>query len=134
MENRETLIKAFYKHIENEEYSELQKYCHEDFVFYPQMDTPFYGIEGLEKSEGKNFAPFPGFSMPVKEIILDDNDRAAVYLVFEGKHSGAPFNGIEPTGKKVKFSLMMLLKFKDNKIIEKHSHVNIQDIINQLEN
>ncbi|MCD8827231.1 MULTISPECIES: ester cyclase [Staphylococcus] len=132
MENREEMIKGFYKLIENENYDELKEFCHKDFVFYPQIDTPFYGIEGLKASERKNFSSFPGFKMPVKEIILDNSDKAAVYLTFEGKHTGTPFNGINPTGKFVKFSLMMLLKFKDNKIIEKRSHVDVNDIIKQI--
>lgn len=132
MKNREEMIKTFYKLIENENYDELKPFCHEDSVFYPQMDTPFYGVKGLKDSEGKNFAPFPDFKMPVKEIILDNSDKAAVYLNFEGTHTGAPFNGINPTGKSVKFSLMMLLKFKDNKIIEKRSHVDVNDIIKQI--
>lgn len=57
--------------------------------------------------------------MPVKEIILDNSDRDVVYFIFEGKDTGTPFNGISTTGKFIKFSLMMLLKFKDNKIIKK---------------
>nr|WP_248827326.1 hypothetical protein [Staphylococcus succinus] len=40
----------------------------------------------MKDSEDKNFAPFPDFKMPVKEIILDNNDSAAVYLNFEGTH------------------------------------------------
>ncbi|GGB88221.1 ester cyclase [Staphylococcus nepalensis] len=119
MKNRKELIKAFYKLIENEDYEELKTFCHDDFVFYPQIDTPYYGVEGLKVSEGKNFAAFPDFKMPVKEIILGNNNSAAVYLTFEGKHTGTPFNGVRPNGKHVRFSLMMLLKFKDNKIVEK---------------
>lgn len=41
--------------------------------------------------------------MPVKEIILDNSDRTSVYLIFEGKHTGIPFNGINTTGKFVEF-------------------------------
>lgn len=132
MKDRKIFIEYFYKMIEKEEYDQLNDFCHEDFVFYPQIDTPFYGVEGLKASEAKNFAPFPGFKMPVKEILLDGNDRAAVYLIFEGTHTGESFNGIKPTGKNVRFSLMMLLKFKDNKIIEKRSHVDVNDIIKQI--
>ena len=44
MKNRKELIKAFYKLIENEDYEELKTFCHDDYVFYPQIDTPYYGV------------------------------------------------------------------------------------------
>ena len=40
---------------------------------------------------------------------------------------------IQPTGKKVRFSLMMLLTIKDDKIFEKRAHFNEADIMKQLQ-
>lgn len=55
----------------------------------------------------------------------------ATYLEFTGIHTGK-YLGIEPTNKEVHFSLMMFLRIKDGKIIEKRSHVDVNDVINQL--
>ncbi|EGR09759.1 ester cyclase-like protein [Vibrio cholerae HE48] len=42
-------------------------------------------------------------------------------------------HNLQPTGKKVRFSLMMQLKIKDGKIIEKRAHFNEVDIMKQLQ-
>jgi predicted ester cyclase len=42
------------------------------------------------------------------------------------------FDGIEPKGTRVRFSLMMLLAIADGKIIEKRAHFDRMDIRKQL--
>lgn len=130
LEYNKKLVRNFYEAIGNEDYDSLYEFCHEDFVFYPQINTPFLGVKGLIESEKKNFDAFNDFKMPIKELIAE-GDLVAAYMEFTGTHTGKYF-GIEPTYKKVHFSLMMLLKIKDNKIIEKRSHVDMNDIIKQL--
>lgn len=129
-ENKE-LVRRFYEAIQQENYKALNEFCHKDFVFYPQIDMPFSGVEGLVESEKKNFDAFPGFKMPIKAMAAE-GDQVAAYFVFEGPHTGIPFAGISATGKHVKFSLMMLLGIQDGKIIEKRSHVDVNDILKQL--
>ncbi|HZH60344.1 MAG TPA: ester cyclase [Metabacillus sp.] len=130
-ETNKELVRRFYEKIQDEDYEALKEFAHKDFVFYPQLDTPFYGAEGLAESEKKNFDAFPGFKMPIKAILAED-DQVAVYFIFEGKHTGIPFLGVPATGKDVRFSLMMLLRIADGKIIEKRSHVDLHDILRQL--
>ena len=69
--------------------------------------------------------------MPVQSVFAEGN-QVAVYLIFEGRHAGIPFMGVQATGKDVRFSLMMLLRIADEKIIEKRSHVDVHDIIRQI--
>lgn len=131
VEENKQLVRRFYETVEKEDYEALKEFAHKDFVFYPQIDTPFYGAEGLAESEKKNFEAFPGFKMPIQAIMGED-DQVAVYLIFEGTHTGIPFRGVPATGKKVRFSLMMMLRIADGKIIEKRSHVDVNDILRQL--
>jgi predicted ester cyclase len=55
-----------------------------------------------------------------------------VYFIFEGVHTGIPFLSVPATGKRIRFSLIMLLRIEDGKIIEKRSHVDVHDILRQL--
>ncbi|MGG0381697.1 ester cyclase [Priestia filamentosa] len=130
-EANKELVCRFFETIEQENYEALTEFCHPDFVFYPQIDTPFPGVEGLVESEKKNFDAFPGFKMPIKSIFAE-GDQVAVYFIFEGKHTGIPFRGVPSTGKDVRFSLMILLRIQDGKIIEQRSHVDVNDIIRQI--
>jgi predicted ester cyclase len=131
VEANKVLVRRFYETIEQENYDALQDFCHENFEFFPQVDIPFHGVEGLIESEKKNFKAFPGFKMPIKAIMAE-GDQVSVYLEFEGSHTGTPFFGIPATGSPVRFSLMMLLRIEDGKIIEKRSHVDVNDILRQL--
>jgi predicted ester cyclase len=45
--------------------------------------------------------------MPIKTIMAV-GDQKAVYLIFEGTHTGTPNHGVPETKKTVKFSLIML--------------------------
>ena len=69
LEANKELVRRFFETIEEENYDALRDFCHEDYVFYPQVDTPFSGVEGLIESEKKNFDAFPGFKMPIVEMV-----------------------------------------------------------------
>ncbi|AJC24970.1 MULTISPECIES: ester cyclase [Bacillus] len=131
VENNKELVRRYFETIEQEKYDALKDFCHKDFVFYPQVDTPYPGVEGLIESEKKNFDAFPDFKMPIKAMAAE-GDLVAAYFIFEGRHTGIPFAGVPATGKSVKFSLMMLLRIVDGKIIEHRSHVDVHDILRQL--
>ncbi|MEC0493269.1 hypothetical protein ACSYGW_14320 [Bacillus glycinifermentans] len=45
LENNKELVRRFFETIEQEKYDDLKDFCHKDFVFYPQLDTPFPGVE-----------------------------------------------------------------------------------------
>lgn len=130
LESNKELVRHFYDAIGREDYEKLTVFCHEDFIFYSQVDTPRHGVAGLVESEKKNFDAFKDFKMPIKELIAE-GDMVAAFMEFTGTHTGT-FHGIAPTGKKVHFSLMMFLRIKDNKIVEKRSHVDVSDICRQL--
>lgn len=131
VEANKELVYRFYEAIQQGNYEALKELCHKDFVFYPQVDTPFHGVGGLIESEKKNFDATPNFKMPLKTMIAEGNQVAA-YFIFEGTHTGSDLFGIPATGKNVKFSLMMLLQIKDGKIIEKRAHFDRYDILNQI--
>lgn len=41
VETNKEFVRRFYEAIEQENYEALKDFCHQDFVFYPQVDTPF---------------------------------------------------------------------------------------------
>ena len=129
-EANKEVVRAFYDAINRRDFGALSAYCHEDFVFYHQMDTPHVGVEGFIASEKKNFNAFGDWQMPIRDIIAE-GDKVAAYLVFEGTHVGE-HQGIAPTGNRLRFSLLMRLTVRDGKMIEKRAHFNRLDIMNQL--
>ncbi len=123
-------MRAFYDAINRGDYDALGQYCHDGFVFYHQIDTPRPGVAGFVASEEKNFAAFDDWQMPVRELV-EDGDRVAAYLVFEGTHA-RELVGVAPRGNRIRFSLLMLLTLKGGKIVEKRAHFDRADIRQQL--
>lgn len=82
VEANKELVRRFYEMIEQENYEELKDFCHKDFVFYPQVDTPFRGVEGLIESEKKNFDAFPDFKMPIKAMVAEGDQTPSFMRAF----------------------------------------------------
>jgi predicted ester cyclase len=104
---------------------------HEDFVFYSQIDTPKPGVQGLLESEKPSFDAFDSFIFPIDQLVAE-GDKVAVYMRFGGKGYRTASFGVEPRGQNVRISLMMMLTFKDGKIIEKRAHFDTGDVMRQL--
>lgn len=124
------LVKAFYEAIEANDYDAVAAMCHEQFTFYSQLDTPL-DLNGFLAQEKGNMDGYPGFTFRLHDVFAD-GDKVACYMIFEGIHS-ALMHDIQPTHKKVRFSLMMLLTVRDGKLIEKRAHFNEADIMKQLQ-
>jgi predicted ester cyclase len=123
------VVTEFYRLIEANEYGKLKAFCHPDFVFYSQVDTPL-DADGFIEQEKGHMDAFPGFTMRIHDIFAE-GDKVACYLIFEGVHA-KEFLGVAPTNKKVRFSLMFMITLKDGKYIEKRAHYNTSDILKQL--
>ena len=131
VEANKNLVKRFYEAIERLDFDALNDMVHRDFVFYPQVDTPFPGVAGLVQSEKKSFEAFESFRFPVARMVAE-GDLVAAYMYFEGRNHNAEIIGIPPTGRDVRISLLHLLTIKDGKILEKRAHFDMGDIRRQL--
>ena len=131
VEANKELVKRFYEAIERLEFDALNSMVHKDFVFYPQVDTPFPGVAGLVQSEKKSFEAFESFTFRLVTMIAE-GDKVAAYMYFEGKNHCAEVNDIPPTGKNVRISLLHMLTIKDGKIVEKRAHFDMGDVRRQL--
>ena len=130
VEANKELVRTFYAAVEREDYAAAASCCHEHFIFYTQADTPIPGTAGFIQSEKKNFDAFNGFTFKIQSL-LAEGDQVAAYMMFDGRQTGV-FEGLEPKGARVRFSLMMLLTIADGKIIEKRAHFDRMDIRKQL--
>lgn len=123
-------VAEFYGAIDAGDFEGIAAYCHDDFVFFPQIDTPFRGVDGFVASEKHKFEAFDEWQMRIEQLVAE-GDKVAAYLVFEGIHA-REFGGIAPSGNKVRISLLMLLTMRDGLIIEKRAHFDPRDVARQM--
>lgn len=123
IETNKAVVSGFYEALGRGDFAALGQYCHDDFVFYSQIDTPKPGVDGFIASEKAFFDECIDWRMPIRHMVAE-GDTVAAYLVFEGVYA--------PTRKHLHFSLLMLLTMKDGKIIEKRAHFDVLDITKQM--
>ena len=122
-DTNKAVVSAFYAALERGDFAALGQYCHKDFVFYSQVDTPKPGVDGFIASERAFFEECVDWKMPIHHMIAE-GDTVAAYLVFEGTYA--------PTQRQLRFSLFMLLTLKDGLLIEKRAHFDPLEIGQQM--
>jgi len=74
---------------------------------------------------------FSDYCLEMPLIIMEDDD-AAVRMVMTGTHT-APFQGISPTGRKVRWEVLAHIKFKDGLIEEQETFRDWMELMSQLQ-
>jgi len=85
------------------------------------------GFKGFFKSLG---AAFPDAGIEVEHVVQDE-DNVAIAYTLTGTHDGE-FQGVAPTGKKIKVRGMQIARFEDGKIIERWGATDELSIMRQL--
>jgi steroid delta-isomerase-like uncharacterized protein len=98
-------------------------------LFYPGVDKP------MEYEAAKAVLPsirdgFPDLHFQIENIIAED-DRVVCRLNMEGTHRGE-FQGMAPTGKRIKLSCLAELRFRDGKIVEDRPYFDRLHMMEQL--
>lgn len=129
LEDNRNLVLDFYSALKREDYEAAARLCHEDFVFYNQVDTPHLGIEGFLAAEKRNLDAFEGYSTTIETTA--EEDRVVAYVVFEGNQSKDIY-GIPTEGAHLRMSMCNLFRIREGTIAEKRAHFDRLDHIEQL--
>jgi len=106
-----------------------------DENFHPNHSSPNApnlppGSEGTKMIVGMMRSGFSDFHMEITHMVAED-DRVAARFVETGTHDGE-FFGIPPTGKKVSFTEIGILRVADGKIVETWYDVDMLGLMGQL--
>lgn len=94
-----------------------------------QVDTT--APEGVREFLTGIFAPFPDFAFNVVETTVQD-DRAAVRWTATGTFTGAPFQGVDPTGAKLALEGVDVLIVRDGLVVENNAFADGMTVARQL--
>jgi predicted ester cyclase len=83
----------------------------------PYTPEPIRGIEGFREMIGGLRASFPDLRIVEEEMIGEGEVVAARWLA-SGTHSGAPFAGLEPSGRRFEISGMSFYRVRGGRIVE----------------
>ena len=114
--------------------SEIPNIYTEDFVVHwSKVNKAFdsFGHDGIRKAIEETLIAFPDWFENVVDIIAE-NDRVVTRYVSTGTHSG-PYQGIQPTGKKIKVEEISIFRLKENKVAEQWCLADDLALLKQLQ-
>ena len=97
--------------------NEIPNIYTEDFVVHwskVNKESTSFGHDGIRKVIQETLIAFPDWFEDVVDIIAE-NDRVVTRYVSTGTHSG-PYQGIQPTGKKIKVDEISIFRLKENRV------------------
>jgi predicted ester cyclase len=106
-----------------------------DEVFHPEASSPSApglppGGAGVKVIAGMFRNAFPDYHMEITHIVAEA-DRVAARFWQSGTHEGE-LMGIAPTGKKVAWSEIGILRIADGKVVESWYDVDMMGLMSQL--
>jgi steroid delta-isomerase-like uncharacterized protein len=90
----------------------------------------FNGKEGLKQFYSMLWQAFPDLRVSIDDMIEED-DKVSVRFTTSGTHKGE-FLGLKPTDKQISFDSITILKFANNKIVERWQCTNEIAMLKQL--
>jgi predicted ester cyclase len=110
----------------NEDY--LDEYFDPDVIFHGA--TGDMDIDQFKAFHHQVLTAFPGAVMKAEDIMVS-GDKAITRWRMTGNHQG-PFLGIQPTGKDIAVTGILISRFKNGKVVEEWEEANIAGLMQQL--
>ncbi len=89
------------------------------------------GVEGAKTFLNMNYAAFPWSNYDIQHVIVDGDLATAVFTI-EGEHTGAPFFGTPPSGKRFKVQCIEIERVPSDRFIEHWGGMDFQQLSAQL--
>lgn len=109
----------------------LDKFLADDYVEHdPSVEDEFQGRETYRKNVRNFRSAFPDLTV-TNEDVLVDGDKLVARQTFGGTHRGE-FMGIEPTGKEVESTSIVICRFENDRIAETWVTTDVFGLLEQL--
>lgn len=128
-EQNKALVSQFLKGLD-ERLSIIDEVCASQVVAHIPGGIQPIDREGFRQFVSFLYLAFPDMSHTVEDQVAE-GDKVVSRLTVEGTHQG-PFQGMAPTGKRVKFTDIMISRLEDGKIKEVWAQFDALGLLQQL--
>jgi steroid delta-isomerase-like uncharacterized protein len=116
-EQNKTLTRRFYQEVFNEKkFGTVDELCAPGFVDHNPAPGQAPGPQGMKEWMQQFFQAFPDLTATVHEMVAE-GDLVVTRLTCQGTHKGT-IAGAAPTGKKVTFTALDMVRIKDGRATE----------------
>jgi steroid delta-isomerase-like uncharacterized protein len=123
----EQYIKEF---LQEGDESAADKYIDANVVTHDGMPDQAPGLDGVKQTFKSLRDAFPDMTVNVEDIIAE-NDKVVGRFVVSGTNTGN-FMGMPATGKKFTYDEIVIVRFKDGKIVEHWAEMDSLGMMQQL--
>lgn len=96
----------------------------------PSASEPLHGPEEMKEWVSRIRDAFSAIDVTIEDVIAE-NDKVVHRRRFNGTIDGE-FMGIEATGKKIEMKSIVIIRFKDGKVVESWFQSNVLELMQQL--
>jgi len=101
-----------------------------DFICHFVVGPDWKGIEGIKREVASHRSSFPDWQEKVDDIIAE-GDKVVIRFTSTGTQSGE-FQGIAPSGRRVRIQEMAIFRLSNGKIVEQWGMPDVHGLIEQL--
>jgi len=112
------------------DFSNFSGLISEDIVIH-DTDKEIHGLENLRVGINNLHIAFPDLSYQIEDII-SNNDKVVARCKGSGTHLGS-FRGIPATARKMNYTVILIWRFFEGKLIEHWSVSDVYGMLQQLE-
>jgi steroid delta-isomerase-like uncharacterized protein len=126
------LVLAHYEDTTNAKtLAHLEAHLAPDFTDHGPEGPRLLGRDGVRQHMMTTFTAFPDLHVAFEDIIAE-GDRVVVRGTWTGTHS-APWLGVPATGRRVRFSGVVIWRVPDGRIAERWGQLDVHGLLGQLE-
>ena len=100
-------------------------------IIIHDTDKELTGLDQLRQGMINLHNAFPDLRYTIEDL-LSDGDKVIARCKGEGTHNGS-FRGIAATGKKMMYTVILIWRFEDDKLIEHWSVSDVYGMLQQLD-
>ncbi len=130
-EDNKAVVRRFIEEAVNgHEPGRVREFFAPDYVNHNPLPGETPGLDGLEQSLRTVLSAFPDYHTTIEDMVTE-GDRVVYLERNEATHTGS-FMGMPPTGKRVRFEVVGLLRLRDGKIVERRGVADQLSLLQQL--
>ena len=130
MDNKQLYKQYIKEFLQDGDESAADRYIGSDVVTHDGMPGQAPGLEGVKQTFRSLREAFPDMHVQVEDIIAED-DKVVGRFVVSGTNTG-PFMGMPATGKAFTYDEIVIVRFKDGKIVEHWAEMDSMGMMQQL--
>lgn len=115
VKNQKEVVRRGFDALNDRDYERFRTFHTKDVVMHEQRED-IRGIDAIIEHEASFIEAFPDLEYHI-EAMVEEGDRVALRHVATGTHEGT-FQGIEPTGTRVRIPVMMMFRLEHGRIAE----------------